>query len=422
MALARRQTSMPRSYQGSAARYILGKSAFNLRQSLKWARRAFARRKTDSQLNDLLSSQARAIKSRDWDAVLRETRAIAAIAEEKADPAVMTEMAKALARLGVYEHSARLALAARHLRKGQDDKEWNGQDISGRILLIEFVEDVKQGLGGIIRYAPLLAPALSRARRSIIVTEQRLAPLLKRTFPAADVRMRSEGIETARDEADVFAGFEQLAYIFADDAKKIETNFAPLKADPELTRHFRERYSRAGTPLIGLSWGSKSYNKDVPDLREWSHFIRQMPAQFVSLQYGKVPADLPTLTGADPARIIHDTSVDQLKDMDRFAAQISALDAVVSISNTAAHFAGALGVPSIFLIDDKFHTNWPVIGETVPWYPQSRIVLKNGRDWPVVLEEVEARLKSISKKRAANRQAVFPASDCAPKSRRGRQW
>jgi hypothetical protein len=214
-----------------------------------------------------------------------------------------------------------------------------------------------------------------------------------------DIRGRSEDVEKIRDEADVFASFEQLAYIFANDAQTMETGFTPLKADMELTRHFRGRYSRAAAPLIGLSWGSKSYNKDVPDLREWSRFIQAVPAQFVSLQYGKVPADLSMLTSGDATRVIHDASVDQMKDMDRFAAQICALDAVVSISNTVAHFAGTLGVPAIFVIDDKFHTPWPVSGDRVPWYPRAEIVQKRGRDWPAVLDEIRNRLQAIVEKR-----------------------
>jgi hypothetical protein len=131
-------------------------------------------------------------------------------------------------------------------------------------------------------------------------------------------------------------------------------------------------------------------------LQEWSAFIRAAPVQFVSLQYGKISADLDELTGGTPARVIVDTSVDQMKDMDRFAAQICALDAVISISNTAAHFSGALGVPAFFLIDDKFHTNWPVVDDKVPWYPRGHLLAKAGREWPVVLEDVRARLPSLA--------------------------
>jgi hypothetical protein len=398
LAFARRQMSMPRSYQGSPALYVVQKGIYHLRQSLKRARRKLLRPQTDGEVSGHLEAYEQAIGFRDWDSVLREASEIASLAERKQDAGLMTDMSKALLRLGVYDRSVELALGARQLRHPRSDKEWTGQDISDRTLLIEFIEDVKQGLGGILRFTPFLAPALAQAKRSIIVTEHRLVPLLKRTFPEADIRERSEGIEKARDDADVFARFEHLAYLFANDARTMQAGFVPLKADAELTRRFREDYAQAAAPLIGLSWGSKSYNKDVPDLLEWSRFIAASPAKFVSLQYGKVSSDLPLLTGKHPERVIHDTSVDQMQDMDRFAAQICALDAVLSISNTAAHFAGTLGVPAIVLIDDEFHTPWPVRGSRVPWYPRSHAIQKGGRDWPAVLAEAHDKLGVISRR------------------------
>ncbi|TIX41441.1 MAG: hypothetical protein E5V19_03940 [Mesorhizobium sp.] len=170
----------------------------------------------------------------------------------------------------------------------------------------------------------------------------------------------------------------------------------PLRVDPELVQTFRKRYrSMTDLPLVGLSWGSKSHTKDVPDFPEWARFIAQTHATFVSLQYGQIKPALRRLRNGNDARLIYDDSVDQMVDMDRFAAQIAALDAVVTISNTAAHLSGALGVPTIFLIDDKFQTAWPVIGDRTPWYPKGLVIRKEGRAWSVVLDDVGRRLSSI---------------------------
>jgi len=393
----RRLASMPRAYQGSTLRYLLGKTGFHLRQILKHQRSPLKQQKSDPELKQPLADFNRSIRTRDWQAMLRNAHEISAIAERRQNAGLMVEMSKALARAGRYDRATNLALAARQINHGRDTKEWLGQDISDAVLLIEFIETRKQGLGGILCYAPLLAPAIARAHRSVIVTEDRLIPILRRTFPQADVQSK-ENLAAARAKADFFASYEHLGVLFGKDASEIERNFVSLRADPSLVAGFRKRYARQSEqPLIGLSWGSKSYNKDVPSLQEWSAFIRVAPVQFVSLQYGKISADLDELTGGTPARVIVDTSVDQMKDMDRFAAQICALDAVISISNTAAHFSGALGVPAFFLIDDKFHTNWPVVGDKVPWYPRGHLFAKAGREWPVVLEDVRARLPSLAR-------------------------
>jgi ADP-heptose:LPS heptosyltransferase len=86
--------------------------------------------------------------------------------------------------------------------------------------------------------------------------------------------------------------------------------------------------------------------------------------------------------------------------MDRFAAQIASVDAVVSISNTAAHLAGALSVPTIVILEDRLR-NWPVFSDRVPWYPTVRLVRRNGREWTEVMQEVRTLLETVLEDRKA---------------------
>ena len=86
-------------------------------------------------------------------------------------------------------------------------------------------------------------------------------------------------------------------------------------------------------------------------------------------------------------------------DMDRFAAQISALDAVVSISNTGAHLTGALGIPMIVINGDNLRRAWPVTTDRIPWYPNTVIVGKRNRPWHLVMSEVRDRLSDMLVKR-----------------------
>jgi len=120
--------------------------------------------------------------------------------------------------------------------------------------------------------------------------------------------------------------------------------------------------------------------------------LASVDAKFVSLQYGKVAGELARLAAGSQKTIINDASVDQLANMDRFAAQIASLDAVVTISNTGAHLTGALGVPMIVIIDDNFRRIWPVGTDRTPYYPAATIVAKNGRGWEAVIKEAAKRL------------------------------
>jgi ADP-heptose:LPS heptosyltransferase len=84
-----------------------------------------------------------------------------------------------------------------------------------------------------------------------------------------------------------------------------------------------------------------------------------------------------------------DRSVDQLSDIDTFAAQIAALYLVVTIDNSTAHLAGALGVPTWVLLPFAPDWRWLQIGEDSLWYPTMRLFrqLKLG-DWQSVVQRV----------------------------------
>ncbi|RWB34196.1 MAG: hypothetical protein EOQ42_20145 [Mesorhizobium sp.] len=377
-------------YHGSYIRYVIGGLGLQLRRYTKAVRALY----TGSKPRSVLEQQAKVdalIARRDWTGLEASTNEMAIMADRVRDPELMQKAGQAFERLGNFARAAELRLSARRQRKGKAANEWTGEDLGSDTLLIDLVEDDPRSLGRVIRHARLAGAAAGCAQSATIRVEPRLVSLVQRTFPNATVVPAQQNVV-----GDKFATFENLAWVFGRDAERLAADFVPLRVDPELVQTFRKRYrSMTDLPLVGLSWGSKSHTKDVPDFPEWARFIAQTQATFVSLQYGQIKPALRRLRNGNDARLIYDDSVDQMVDMDRFAAQIAALDAVVTISNTAAHLSGALGVPTIFLIDDKFQTAWPVIGDRTPWYPKGLVIRKEGRAWPVVLDDVGRRLSSI---------------------------
>jgi len=170
----------------------------------------------------------------------------------------------------------------------------------------------------------------------------------------------------------------------------------PLRPDPALASALRQQYRRRHSrPVVGLSWYSVNSQKDVPALEEWSDFIASFPATFVCLQYGDVASDVEHLRQAADGRLIFDSSLDQLVDIDAFAAQVAAMDAIVTIPNTTAHMGGAVGVPTIVVLDDRFHLSWPKLKAETPWYPSVTMIRRRGRNWQPVLDEVRDQLQSL---------------------------
>ena len=77
-------------------------------------------------------------------------------------------------------------------------------------------------------------------------------------------------------------------------------------------------------PLIGISLGRRNETKVLPDLPSWAPLLGWPSAIFVVLQYGDINRDLDMLKKFTGGRVIYDREIDQLVDLDGFAAQIAA--------------------------------------------------------------------------------------------------
>ncbi len=322
----------------------------------------------------------------------RKERALqtAAAAEAAGDAAAMHRASNTLIRLELYARAWELRIRAAALTEESPLPEWDGGDLAGRSILIRAYTP-RDRVGEELRMARFIAPVAERARRTIVLTEPRLVPLLARSFQGVAVRPRGLDDAVGFAEADVVAYYETIALRFARNAAEMRRAFVPLRADVSRAAALRARYGQylAG-PLIGISWGSRNDNKVLPPLEAWAPLLDWPSATSVSLQYGDVESDLAALRGLG-GRVIHDTAINQLVDLDGFATQIAALDAVVSISNTTIDMAGMLRVPTLHLRDDKASAIWPRTGPS-PWYPEMVFLYREGRAWPAVFAEARARL------------------------------
>lgn len=330
----------------------------------------------------------------DWPAARQHALDAAGVAEAMNDAAGMLRAGDDLERFNEFAIAGRLLAQGGRIVAQTAGIEWDGTDLPNGTLLIE--QRVRHHIGAPLRSARLVGLASRRVARCILLTDSRLIPVFSRTFPGIDIRAKGMDHEKARGEADFVASFETLLQHLAPDAATLAASFTPLLPNADLVRRFRERYRPAGSrlPVIGIAWASTNEAKDLPPLECWARLLGEIPARFISLQYGDVAADLASFQafGAAPWS---DPAIDSLRDLDTFAAQVASLDAVVTISNTAAHMAGALGIPTVIVLDDKFHMVWPVGEDRTPWYPETVLVRKQGRDWVQTFVDVRERLLTM---------------------------
>ena len=146
-----------------------------------------------------------------------------------------------------------------------------------------------------------------------------------------------------------------------------------LQANSDQVAMLRSRYEDR-RPLIGISWQGGGKASRIPmksiGLKELAPLLSRDDCRFVSLQYGDDGPHLERFRKSSGINILHDDSIDALKDMDGWLSQVAAMDAVISIANTTIHGAGGLGIPTLCLVSNKADWRWiePSIYKGCYWY------------------------------------------------------
>jgi len=265
---------------------------------------------------------------------------------------------------------------------------WRGEPLAGKTLLVW----AEQGIGDHIMYGSLLKELSLTGAKLHIEIYLRLDGLFGRSFPGINfLRRELVGEDSIGDQqvfkqswpkADYQIPMASLCGIFRNSRESFGDGAPYLQADPARVEEFKAKYSALfpGKRLIGVSWrGGKSkftqrQGRNV-ELEELASLAKLTGVQFIDLQYDSTAADIARLHAAG-LQIHHDDEVDPTAMMDAQAAQISALDAVISVDNTTVHLAGALGVPTFALIQLNPDWRWGLQGSTTLWY-QSVHLLRN---------------------------------------------
>lgn len=269
---------------------------------------------------------------------------------------------------------------------------WQGESLKhGRLLLWG-----EQGIGDEVMFAGLIPDVLRTGNRCVLDCDARLQPLFARSFPGVEVVSGvAVGIHTELDLA-AHLPTGSLPSLFRTSSADFAATTSPyLVADPLTQCGFRARYGD-GRKLAGLAWHTRNVKTGrirSMDLSLFAPLFALPGIRWISLQYGQA-SDLEAQAAAVGAPILIDHEVDQLRDIDSFAAQIAAMDFVVTIDNSTAHLAGALGVATWVLLPYAADWRWLQESEDSPWYPTIHLLRQHRMgDWQSVVRRLESELR-----------------------------
>jgi ADP-heptose:LPS heptosyltransferase len=259
----------------------------------------------------------------------------------------------------------------------------------------------EQGVGDEIMFASMI-PDLQRSCDELIVeVDSRLHPLFERSF--SKVRCVPRFSDFHESSYDYQLPIGSLGRLF----RPTFANFAMqpqgyLRADSAQVARFAKKLSAREKPLVGISWWSQNPESGADRSIPLGDLLTALSGHSVpvNLQYGEQQAAfIRGVTNRQiEARSIND--VNNQKELDQLAAMISACDLVISIGNTTAHLAAALGKPTWVLVPLAGSWRWMFHGSTTPWYPSVRLFRRaRGEGWKPVLERVTEALYEFSRTR-----------------------
>jgi len=278
--------------------------------------------------------------------------------------------------------------------------QWQGEDEEGAVLVWG-----EQGVGDKVLYAGMIPDLLAR-HKVVMETDIRLIALFERSFPGLKAVNKTNPPNEATQRSDIrwHSPLASLGRWLRADAANFPCRQSYLVADEDRRKQFRtvlDHLENKG-PVVGISWASRSpkigQHKTL-DLKQWAPILQIPGVRFVDLQYGDTAEERAAVEAELGIQITHMPDLDLHQDIDGIVALAAACDIVISVSNTTAHLAAAVGRPTWVLVPASAGNLWYWMRgrDSTPWYPTA-VVFKQPKlgAWAGLIAEIESRLKNLA--------------------------
>ena len=250
----------------------------------------------------------------------------------------------------------------------------------GKLLVVR-----EQGVGDEILYSSMYEDLLNDIKNTVIECDPRLLNFYKRSLPKFSEKFVSLG--TITNDDDQFRNIDNIIYAgslgryYRKNIKDFKNN-SFLKVDNKNFEDMQIKLSIYKKKYkIGLSW--KSFNNQFADdkslnLKDLNNIFNLTDCDIFNLQYGNVENEINSFNSVNKNKLLNIEGLDLFNDFESIASLLKSLDVFISISNSTAHLAGALGVKTILIKPENFAVfhYWNQKTDNTPWYDSIKLVDK----------------------------------------------
>ena len=277
------------------------------------------------------------------------------------------------------------------------NKLWDGKYLNGNLLVWG-----EQGIGDHIIFASMITDLVNHAKNIILEIDNRLINLFERYFKKKNfTNIKVIGLKKKKlfENFDKHIAIGSLGMHLRKNKKSFQTTPQKYLLSSNIKMNeLKKKYFNEKKFTIGISW--KTLNKKQPyrniDLEQLLPILSNSNCNFINLQFGNFDDELNNLKLKHGIDIKTIKEVDNYNDIDSLAALVECLDLVITIQNSTAHLAAALGQETWIMLVKNENARWHwTIGEKNSfWYPTVKLFRQeNFKDWNSVIKGINTDLK-----------------------------
>jgi ADP-heptose:LPS heptosyltransferase len=266
----------------------------------------------------------------------------------------------------------------------------------------------EQGIGDEVMFSSVLHELESLKKNSLqikitLVCDKRLVDLYNRSFKflTAIPKDPEHSYHHLDNEIDYWIFNGSLPKFFRLTCEDFDAPIPYLRANENCYKEWKKRYSLLNHTInIGISWrgglAAKSRADRSLDLDQLLPVLTKASqnANLINLQYGEHTSEIEEFTKRSGIPIHDWEDSNPLKDVESFIAQIKALDLVLTIDNSTAHFAGALGKKTHLMLPFDQDWRWGEESTNSYWYSKNLTLFrqKSLGNWSTVIQSIREAL------------------------------